>query len=101
MYCASMPEHVRMWSRIVCSTILQLSQQQLFTRFAWQSTRASPDGTATQAANIQRSMRSRDKNCTSLHLPWARPRRSPWAAARARSLRVSNGPFRLRAPQTP
>ena len=64
MYCASMPEHVRMWSRIVCSTILQLSQQQLFTRFAWQSTRASPDGTATQAANIQRSMRSRDKNCT-------------------------------------
>ena len=34
MYCASMPEHVRMWSRIVCSTILQLSQQQLFTRFA-------------------------------------------------------------------
>ena len=65
---------------------MQLSQQQVFTA-SHAVHKANPYRTAPPVT--ANSMRSHNRNCHPLHLPWAH-RRGPWAAAPGRSLRVSS-----------
>lgn len=71
---------------------MQLSQQQVFTA-SHAVHKANPYRTAPPVT--ANSMRSHNRNCHPLHLPWAH-RRGPWAAAPGRS---SESP--VESPQNP